>query len=167
MTARVLVVDDEPAVRSFVERVLRDAGYEITLASDGLEALAALQQLGPFDLLLTDQMMPQMTGDELARRARLENPDLKVLYLTGFSDSLFKAKTMLWTDEAFLDKPCSVDELIEAVSMLLFGHVVRSAHWLARPIQEVTSSGDLLFSYTPVKRLVPVGMLESLQASLE
>jgi CheY-like chemotaxis protein len=123
--ARVLVVDDEPTVRGFVERVLRDADYDVTLASDGFEALATLQEAGPFDLLLTDQMMPNMHGDELARRARLEYPDLKVLYLTGFSDSLFKAKTMLWTDEAFLDKPCSVDELIEAVSMLLFGHVGR------------------------------------------
>src|SRR5687768_3186454 len=117
MTARVLVVDDEPLVRSFVERVLRDAEFDVTLAADPVEALGVLEKDALFDLLLTDQMMPNMNGDELARRARLARPDLKVLYLTGFSDSLFKAKTMLWTDEAFLDKPCSVNELIEAVSM--------------------------------------------------
>ena len=66
-------------------------------------------------------MMPQMTGDELARRLRQTEPALKVLYLTGFSDRLFKEKVTLWQDEAFLDKPCSVKGLLEAVSLLLFG----------------------------------------------
>ena len=65
--------------------------------------------------------MPGMTGDELARRLRQSEPALKVLYLTGYSDHLFKEKTMLWADEAFLDKPCSVKGLREAVSLLLFG----------------------------------------------
>ena len=124
MIARILVVDDEPSVRSFVERVLREGGYDTALAADGVEALAALETQGPFDLLLTDQVMPRMNGDELARRVRLISPEIKVLYLTGFSDSLFRAKTTLWTDEAFLDKPCSIDELVEAVSLLLFGCAV-------------------------------------------
>jgi two-component system, cell cycle sensor histidine kinase and response regulator CckA len=62
-----------------------------------------------------------MSGDELARRMRQTDPGLKILYLTGFSDRLFKEKVTLWEDEAFLDKPCSVAGLIEAVSLLLFG----------------------------------------------
>jgi len=67
-------------------------------------------------------MMPQMTGDELARRLRqTEQRGLKVLYLTGFSDRLFKEKVTLWEDEAFLDKPCGVKGLLQAVSLLLFG----------------------------------------------
>ena len=66
-------------------------------------------------------MMPQMTGDELARRIRVSAPGIKVLYLTGFSDRLFKEKVTLWADEAFLDKPCSVKGLLQAVSLLLFG----------------------------------------------
>jgi YesN/AraC family two-component response regulator len=74
-----------------------------------------------FDLVVTDVMMPQMTGDELARRLRLQHPTVKVLYLTGFSDRLFKEKVTLWADEAFLDKPCTVKGLLEAVSLLLFG----------------------------------------------
>jgi CheY-like chemotaxis protein len=123
VTARILVVDDEPSVRSFVERVLRESGYDIQVAADGVEALGALEKLGPFDMLLTDQMMPKMNGDELARRARQAQPHLKVLYLTGFSDSLFEAKTTLWSDEAYLDKPCTVAELQEAVSLLLSGHL--------------------------------------------
>ena len=123
MKARILVVDDEPAILSFVEKVLRVGDYDVTLASDGPEALGKIEALGPFDLLLTDQMMPAMHGDELARRARLQHPHLKVLYLTGFSDSLFEAKTTLWTDEAFLDKPCTVSELLEAVALLLTGRL--------------------------------------------
>lgn len=118
----VLVVDDEDLVRKFVARVLRDAGYQIATASDGPEALAVAATLDAFDILVTDVMMPQMTGDELARRVRVLTPGIKVLYLTGFSDRLFKEKVTLWADEAFLDKPCSVKGLLQAVSLLLFGH---------------------------------------------
>jgi len=118
----VLVVDDEDLVRKFVERVLREAGYQTATASDGPEALEVAAKLETFDMLVTDVMMPQMTGDELARRLRVTTPALKVLYLTGFSDRLFKEKVTLWADEAFLDKPCSVKGLLQAVSLLLFGH---------------------------------------------
>jgi CheY-like chemotaxis protein len=118
----VLVVDDEDLVRKFVERVLREAGYQTATASDGPEALEVAAKLETFDMLVTDVMMPQMTGDELARRLRITTPALKVLYLTGFSDRLFKEKVTLWADEAFLDKPCSVKGLLQAVSLLLFGH---------------------------------------------
>ena len=119
----VLVVDDEELVRKFVERVLREGGYQIATASDGPEAIEVAAKLEHFDILVTDVMMPQMTGDELARRIRVSTPAIKVLYLTGFSDRLFKEKVTLWADEAFLDKPCSVAGLLQAVSLLLFGHV--------------------------------------------
>src|SRR5262249_23496789 len=119
----VLVVDDEQSVRRFVERALGEAGYATTSASDGPEAIEAAAKMEQFDILVTDGMMPQMTGDELARRLRADRPGLKILYLTGFSDRLFKEKVTLWADEAFLDKPCSVKGLLEAVSLLLFGRV--------------------------------------------
>ncbi|MBI4486698.1 MAG: response regulator [Acidobacteria bacterium] len=118
---RVLVVDDEEAVRTFVVRVLRDAGYQTAVASDGVEALKVAAKLDGFEVLVTDVMMPNMTGDELARRLRLSDPTLKVLYLTGFSDHLFKEKSTLWEGEAFLDKPCSVKGLQQAVSLLATG----------------------------------------------
>jgi CheY-like chemotaxis protein len=117
----VLVVDDEEMVRKFVERVLREAGYQTATASDGPEALEVAAKLASVDILVTDVMMPQMTGDELARRVRISTPDIKVLYLTGFSDRLFKEKVTLWADEAFLEKPCSMTGLLQAVSLLLFG----------------------------------------------
>jgi len=116
-----LIVDDEDGVRRFVERVLREAGYTTAGAAGGSEALKIAAEFGKFDILVTDMMMPEMTGDELARRLRLQEPQLKVLYLTGFSDHLFKEKTTLWQDEAFLEKPCSVRGLLEAVSLLLTG----------------------------------------------
>ena len=119
----VLIVDDEPSVQKFVERVLSEAGYATRTAGDGPEALQIVQKLGAVDILVTDVMMPQMTGDELARRLRQSEPGLKVLYLTGFSDSLFKEKVTLWEDEAFLDKPCSVRGLQQAVSLLMFGRL--------------------------------------------
>ncbi|MGE3177842.1 MAG: response regulator [Vicinamibacterales bacterium] len=120
---RVLVVDDEEPIRKFVDRVLREAGYETAVASDGPEALEVAQKFQPVDLLLTDVMMPQMAGDELARRLRQTEPNVKVLYLTGFSDSLFKERVTLWEDEAFLDKPCSVNGLLQAVSLLSYGRL--------------------------------------------
>jgi two-component system cell cycle sensor histidine kinase/response regulator CckA len=122
----VLIVDDEEPVRKFVERVLRDAGYATVLAADGPEAIAAAAKMDTLDIIVTDVMMPEMQGDELARRLRQDEPNLKVLYLTGFSDHLFKEKVTLWVDEAFLDKPCSVKGLLQAVSLLLFGRFVQS-----------------------------------------
>ena len=117
----VLVVDDEEAVLRFVDRVLRDAGYKTVMANSGAEAIEAAKKTGPLGALVTDVMMPQMTGDELARRLRVGRPSLKILYLTGFSDCLFKEKVTLWADEAFLDKPCTVKGLREAVSLLITG----------------------------------------------
>ncbi|MBI3402675.1 MAG: response regulator [Acidobacteria bacterium] len=118
-----LVVDDEESVRRFVERALREAGYQTAVASDGPEAIEVASTLKGVNILVTDVVMPKMTGDELARRLRQAESGLKVLYLTGFSDRLFKEKVTLWQDEAFLDKPCSVKGLLEAVSLLLFGHL--------------------------------------------
>jgi two-component system, cell cycle sensor histidine kinase and response regulator CckA len=118
----ILIVDDEEGIRTFVHRVLSEAGYKTSIAVDGPQAIQIASTLDPLDLLLTDVMMPQMTGDELGRRLRLLRPSLKVLYLTGYSDQLFKEKVTLWEDEAFLDKPCSPRGLLEAVSLILSGH---------------------------------------------
>ena len=120
---RVLAVDDEPSIREFVALALRQPGYEVRVASDGVEALQVAETQGPFDLLVTDVTMPGIRGDELARRLRQADPHLKVLYLTGFSDRLFETRPLLWEDEAFLEKPVSVQGLLEAVALLLVGRV--------------------------------------------
>ena len=117
----ILIVDDEEGVRRYVDRVLSGAGYRTTIAIDGADAIAASAREGRFDLLLTDVAMPKMTGAELARRLRLNDPDLKVLYLTGCSDQLFEEKATLWQEEAFLEKPCTVAGLLQAVSLAVTG----------------------------------------------
>lgn len=122
-SVNVLVVDDEESIRRFVDRVLRDAGYRTAIAADGVEALERASQLADVDVLVTDVMMPKMSGDELAKRLRQVKPEVKVLYLTGFSDNLFKENTTLLDDEAYLDKPCSIRSLQQAVSLLVFGSV--------------------------------------------
>jgi CheY-like chemotaxis protein len=113
---RILVVDDEPSIRTFVTDVLRGAGHETVAAADGEEALRAR---GQFDLLLTDLMMPRMTGDVLAMKMFSKQPTLRVLYLTAFSDALFKKKVRLWNAEALLDKPVTPEGLLEAIDLLL------------------------------------------------
>lgn len=120
---RVLVVDDEPSIRSFVSRALTHAGYGVVVASDGSEALQFVEAQPPFDLFIVDMSMPQMSGDELARRLRRRYPDVKVLYCTGYSERLFESRNVLWQHEAFIEKPVSVGGLLEAVSLLLFGHI--------------------------------------------
>jgi YesN/AraC family two-component response regulator len=67
--------------------------------------------------------MPEMTGDELARRMRMRQPDVRVLYLTGFNEQLFADKRVLWEGEAYLDKPTTIEGLLEAVSLLLHGRL--------------------------------------------
>ena len=119
---RVLVVDDEPTVRRYVVHVLKAAGYQTTPAANGAEAIEAFTA-GAFDALVTDVMMPGMAGDELARKLRQSDRGLKVLYLTGYSDRLFKEKTGLWADEAFLEKPFTSKGLREALSLLVFGRL--------------------------------------------
>jgi two-component system cell cycle sensor histidine kinase/response regulator CckA len=120
--ARILIVDDEPSIREFADRTLQRAGYTTRTAADGPEAIA-IAAAESFELLLTDVRMPEMTGDEVARQIRLRQPEVKVLYLTGYSDQLFKEKGALWEGEAFLDKPSTVVGLLEAVSLLLYGHL--------------------------------------------
>jgi CheY-like chemotaxis protein len=119
--AKILIVDDQPSVRRFVGRVLNDAGYTTVSASDGLEALKIIETSGAVNLLVTDLVMPQMRGDELAQRVRRDHPAVKVLYVTAYQDRLFQETATLGETEAFLDKPFAVHDLLEAVSMLLAG----------------------------------------------
>ena len=120
--ATILIVDDEACVCEVASRILRLAGYTALTASDGPDALLAVELNGPIDLLVTDLMMPLMQGDELARQLRRRLPRLRVLYLTGHSQLLFGTAPMLQEHEAFLDKPFTSEGLLEAVSLLLFGH---------------------------------------------
>jgi CheY-like chemotaxis protein len=143
---RVLAVDDEGGIREFVARVLRQPGHEVCVAANGAEAVQVAQTQGPFDLLVTDVTMPGMRGDELARRLRQTDPLLKILYLTGFSDCLFETRPLLWEDEAFLEKPVSVQALLEAAALLLEGRVPAPRAVRARIAGARVRFGDYLTS---------------------
>ena len=81
----VLLVDDDRSIRDFVAYALRDKGYRVIEAMDGVEALrAAAQYAGPIPMLLTDIAMPGLNGVELARRIRSQRPETRVLYMTAF-----------------------------------------------------------------------------------
>ena len=114
----ILVVDDEEGIRRYVDRVLSAAGYRTNIAVDGADAIAAAARGGGrFDLLLTDVVMSEMTGAELAWRPRQDDPDLKVLYVTSYSDQLLEEKVTLCREEAFLEKPCTAVRMLQAVSL--------------------------------------------------
>jgi two-component system cell cycle sensor histidine kinase/response regulator CckA len=117
---KVLLADDEQGLRELVKRFLQSR-FDFVEASNGKEALALVSDPTKIDLLITDEMMPEMEGHELSRRLRQLNPDLRVLYLTGYSDRLFDKKDRLWDYEAYLDKPFTQKSLNEAVALLMTG----------------------------------------------
>ncbi len=111
----VLVVEDEPRVRSFSVEVLRDLGYGVLHASNGPEALALLEQGVRVTLLFTDVVMPGMTGRELADRAQAMRPGLRVLYTTGYTRNAVVHNGVLDPGTRLLPKPFGVDELARKV----------------------------------------------------
>jgi len=118
---RIMVVDDEEAIRRYADRVLRSAGYQPVLAANGFEAIRLAASMGGVDALITDLMMPEMNGAELARRLRQEMSELKVLYMSGFCDSMVDDEARRSGRDAFLEKPYSIKALEQAVSMLVYG----------------------------------------------
>ena len=118
---RILVVDDEESVREFAARALRNAGYDVVVATNAKEALELNEHRGPFDGFVVDVVMAEMSGSELAQELRRVDPDAKILYFTGFSDRLFGEKERLWEHEAFVEKPMTIKGLLEALSLLLHG----------------------------------------------
>jgi PAS domain S-box-containing protein len=113
---RVLLVEDEPGVRDLVSRVFEHAGYDVLSAGDGLQAIeVARASSEAVDLLVTDVVMPRMSGFELVERLTREMPRLKVLYLTGHSDEAVHRLEAPTGEHHILMKPFSPRELLERV----------------------------------------------------
>jgi DNA-binding NtrC family response regulator len=113
----VLVVDDDMLMLSVVERTL--AAYRVSTARDGHEALVVLSGAEPVDLLITDYLMPGMTGSELVKRAREAQSGLPVLVITGHGHTLVTADPAWWSAEPHVEKPFHVEELLLAVEKLI------------------------------------------------
>ncbi|HEY3451147.1 MAG TPA: DUF3365 domain-containing protein [Myxococcales bacterium] len=115
-TERILFVDDEESMRALTTRMLRSLGYAVTLVETPQEALEKVRETpAGFDLLLTDQTMPKMTGLSLAASARALRPALKVVLMTGYSEAVQgKTPAELGIDKVLL-KPFSLDEMAKAL----------------------------------------------------
>jgi len=116
---RVLVVEDEPDVRMLVVDVLRELGYMVEVAADGAAALPLLQDAGRIDLLVTDVGLPGMNGRQLAEIARLQRPQLRVLFMTGYARNAEVRGDFLEKGMDMLTKPFSVDDLAQRVRRLI------------------------------------------------
>jgi len=114
--ARVLVVDDESAICELTRRLLSRHGYEVHVADSGNEALAVLTAQGPFDLLLTDVVMPGMSGPELVAAASVAHPGLRVQLMSGYAAPLHEPGTS-GTD--LLQKPFTEHTLLDCVEEVL------------------------------------------------
>jgi two-component system cell cycle sensor histidine kinase/response regulator CckA len=116
----VLVVEDEVSVRRLACRVLRARGYRVLEASDGREALRLLRQHeGSPDLVLTDIIMPGLSGPALVERLLRDAPDMKVLYITGYSEEAIRQQDVLPAGGALLEKPFTAHQLAERVRAAL------------------------------------------------
>jgi signal transduction histidine kinase/ActR/RegA family two-component response regulator len=121
---RILLVEDEDAVRLFSARALRDKGYEVIEASTGKEGLKKLEEfhvkhLQKIDLLITDVVMPQMDGPTLANKALSLHKDLKIIFISGYAEDSFRRQLNQGGDIHFLPKPFSLKELAQKVKTVM------------------------------------------------
>jgi CheY-like chemotaxis protein len=106
-TESILVVEDDPAVRRLTVTILRDLGYQVQEANTAFEALAAIRKQIRFDLVLTDVIMPQMSGKELSDQIKIALPQTKVLLMSGYTDDALAHHGVLDESLSFLEKPFS------------------------------------------------------------
>jgi two-component system, cell cycle sensor histidine kinase and response regulator CckA len=119
-TETILVVEDEAALRDLLRDVLEDNGYTVLAASDGTEALrTAERHVGAIHLLLTDVVMPGMTGPHLARQFSASRPDAKIVYVSGYSEEAVASRGRLGPGDLLLHKPFAPDALLRSVRDVL------------------------------------------------
>jgi signal transduction histidine kinase len=115
----VLVVEDEPVVRSLVMEVLRDLGYRALDAVDGPSGLKILEAKERIDLLVTDVGLPGLNGRQLADYARLLRPDLKVLFITGYAEQAAIASGFLAPGMEMITKPFAIEDLASRIREIM------------------------------------------------
>jgi two-component system, cell cycle sensor histidine kinase and response regulator CckA len=118
--ATILVVEDEAGIRALVRKILRRQGYEVLEAANGQDALALCREQGKrVELLITDVLMPQMGGRELVERLQTQGHDMKVLYVSGYTDDTSIYSGELPAGTAFLQKPFTLGSLLDKVKEVL------------------------------------------------
>jgi two-component system cell cycle sensor histidine kinase/response regulator CckA len=112
----ILLVEDEDGLRSLNARGLRSRGYSVIEAANGLEAMEALEAKdGAVDLVVSDVVMPEMDGPTLLKTMRARNPDLKIIFVSGYAEDAFEKSLPENEQFAFLPKPFTLSQLVAAV----------------------------------------------------
>jgi len=115
---RILLAEDDNDMRRFLAKALQNAGYDVVSFDNGRSAYERIRE-EPFTLLLTDIVMPEMDGIELARRATELDPDLKVMFITGFAAVALNPDSKAPKDAKVLSKPFHLRDLVSEVERLL------------------------------------------------
>ncbi len=116
----ILAVDDDPGVLGLLGKTLTNAGYKVLLADGGWKAIRTFESCGePIRLLLTDVIMPDLTGPVVAERLRAKQPDLKVLFISGFHDADLVQRFVTRKGFTLLPKPFTADGLLRVVGASL------------------------------------------------
>ena len=114
-TKWILVADDEPSVRQFVERALNYAGYAVTAVPDGNAALEALTKR-KYDLLLTDIVMPDLDGIALALKVAKDYPGTRILMMSGYANQRQRAHNLDFLAHEVISKPFTLEEITKRIS---------------------------------------------------
>ena len=118
LKGRILLAEDDEDMRRFLAKALENAGYQVISFDNGMSAYERLRE-EPFNLLLTDIVMPQMDGIELARKAAELDPDLKIMFITGFAAVALNADLEAPKDAKILSKPFHLRDLVSEVGRLI------------------------------------------------
>ena len=118
MSPKILLAEDDNDMRRFLVKALEKAGYKVMSYDNGASAYDRLRE-EPFSLLLTDIVMPEMDGIELARRATEIDPDLKVMFITGFAAVALNPDSKAPKDAKILSKPFHLRDLVNEVEKML------------------------------------------------
>ena len=115
---RILLAEDDEDMRRFLVKALQKAGYDVVSFGNGVDAFERLKE-EPFTLLLTDIVMPEMDGIELARRAAELDPELKIMFITGFAAVALNPDNEAPKDAKILSKPFHLRDLVQEVERML------------------------------------------------
>ncbi len=116
--SKILLAEDDTDMRRFLVKALQNAGFDVTSYDNGLSAYQRLRE-EPFELLLTDIVMPEMDGIELARRAAELDPDIKIMFITGFAAVALNADSTAPKHAKVLSKPIHLRDLVNEVTKML------------------------------------------------
>jgi len=115
--SRILLAEDDDSLRGFLARALERAGHEVTACADGEEAVTFLDE--PWDLLLTDIVMPGIDGIEVARQAAAKHPGLRIMFITGFAAVALAAGEKAPAGSKVLSKPIHLREIVSEVERMI------------------------------------------------